>query len=105
MSAAVKQLVDTAISSQFIAVFSKSYCPYCRKAKALLNELSLPEGKSIKVFELDELDNGADIQNYLAEKTGQRTVPNIFIQGKHVGGSDDLSKAKSSGALTKLIQV
>ncbi|KAL7414780.1 putative GRX1-glutaredoxin [Mrakia frigida] len=101
----VKALVDTAIAGDFIAVFSKSYCPYCKKAKSVLKDLNLPEGKEVKVYELDERDDGADIQNYLAEKTGQRTVPNIFIQGKHVGGSDDLAKAKSSGTLTKLIQV
>lgn len=81
-------------------------CPFCTRAKTLLGGLKLPAGKEVKVFEcvqffaslesmrrltdatrrvsrrLDQMDNGSDIQAYLAEKTGQRTVPNIFIQGK-----------------------
>lgn len=49
------------------------------------------------------MDNGSEIQNYLADKTGQRTVPNIFIKGQHIGGSDDLTKANSSGKVKTLI--
>lgn len=48
--------------------------------------------------------NGADIQNYLGEKTQQRTVPNIFIKGQHIGGNSDLSSLKSSGKLKSLIE-
>jgi glutaredoxin 3 len=49
------------------------------------------------------LANGAAIQQYLAEKTGQRTVPNIFINQKHIGGCDDLLAAKANGSLQKLL--
>ncbi|KAI8097811.1 glutaredoxin-C6-like protein [Gilbertella persicaria] len=96
----VEQLVEEVIKSNKIAVFSKSYCPYCVKAKNLLKELGL----EFFVIELDNEANGAAIQQYLAEKTGQRTVPNIFINQQHVGGCDDLFAAKSSGKLQKLLQ-
>ncbi|PVF98245.1 putative GRX1-glutaredoxin [Serendipita vermifera] len=103
MVSQVKQLVDSAIDENFITIFSKSWCPYCRRAKGIINSLQLPEGKSVKVFELDERDDGADIQNYLREKTYQSTVPNIFINKQHIGGSDDLAAAQRSGKLAKLI--
>ena len=43
------------------------------------------------------------MQDYLQSKTGQRTVPNIFINGQHVGGFDNLSKLQTEGRLTKLV--
>ena len=49
------------------------------------------------------LANGAAIQDYLQKKSGQRTVPNIFINEEHIGGCDDLFAAKSSGKLDKLL--
>lgn len=57
------------------------------------------------MFELDKLPEGSAIQAYLIDKTGQRTVPNVFVQGKHVGGSDDLAAAHRSGKLAELIQL
>jgi len=92
-----KQLVESAIADNKVVIFSKSWCPYCKKAKGVL------AGDSPKIFELDELEEGSEIQNYLLEKTGQRTVPNIFIGQKHVGGSDDLGRLQASGQLTKLL--
>jgi glutaredoxin 3 len=77
-------------------VFSKSWCPYCKKAKALLateypevkpvvfesvsNVLSCLSGYRLtSSYRLDEREDGGELQNYLEEKTGQRSVPNIFI--------------------------
>lgn len=50
------------------------------------------------------LELGSAIQQYLQEKTGQRTVPNIFINEQHIGGCDDLMKLNGSGELKKLLQ-
>jgi glutaredoxin 3 len=55
------------------------------------------------VIELDEVEDGDAIQAYLAQKTGQRTVPNIFIKQQHIGGCDDLLRIKASGQLQKLL--
>jgi len=103
MAAKTVQLVDSTVEDNFIAVFSKSYCPYCRRAKALINGLELPEGKTVKIYELDERDDGSAIQQALLEKTGQSTVPNIFINKVHIGGSDDLAAAERSGKLKKIL--
>ncbi|CAK5276533.1 unnamed protein product, partial [Mycena citricolor] len=90
-----------AITTNKIMIFSKTTCPYCRRAKALFTE-KFPEESPV-VFELNEREDGADIQAYLLQKTGQRTVPNIFINENHVGGNDDTQAAFKSGELKRLI--
>ncbi|KAI8143563.1 thioredoxin-like protein [Fennellomyces sp. T-0311] len=97
--ATIEQFVEDAIKNNKVAVFSKSYCPYCARAKKLLQDL----GVEFFVIELDKDANGAAIQDYLHKKTGQRTVPNIFIKEQHIGGCDDLFAAKSSGKLDQLL--
>jgi len=67
---------------------------------------SIPDKRSEpKIFELDlmEGEEGALIQAYLAEKTGQRTVPNVFIGQKHIGGSDKLAELHEAGELVTLV--
>ncbi|KAF3452708.1 hypothetical protein FNV43_RR03141 [Rhamnella rubrinervis] len=93
--------VKKTISSHEIVIFSKSYCPYCRRAKAVFKELN----QVPYVIELDERDDGRDIQDALAEIVGRRTVPQVFINGKHIGGSDDTVEAYESGDLAKLLGV
>lgn len=51
LAMSVKALVDTAIKNEFIIAWSKQSCPFCTRAKTLLGGLSLPAGKSVKVFE------------------------------------------------------
>ena len=91
------------------AVFSKSYCPYCKSTKSLLSEL----GVKPYIIELDQVgeyircssafvrqtngivvDDGAAIQDALEEMTQQRSVPNIFIDHKHIGGNSELQGKK-----------
>ncbi|KAG2215009.1 hypothetical protein INT46_010820 [Mucor plumbeus] len=95
----VEQLVEDAIKNNKVVIFTKSFCPYCKKAKALL------DGYNIKYeeIELDSHPDGEAIQEYLAKKTGQKTVPNIFMNQKHIGGSDDLTKLEGGGELQGLI--
>ncbi|KAL4399495.1 Glutaredoxin [Malassezia pachydermatis] len=99
---AAKQVADKLISEHLVAVFSKSYCPYCKRAKQVIAGLNL-ESNKIGLLELDEMKEGPDVQDYLLQKTGQRTVPNIFINGKHLGGCDDILRAQQSGELEKLV--
>ena len=76
-----------------VALFSKSYCPYCRRAKQAL----LSIGITPVVVELDERQDGIDIQRTLLQMTGQRTVPSAWLNGKHIGGSDDVVNGVASG--------
>jgi len=100
---AAKAKVDAVINDNKYVVFSKSYCPYCARAKKLLKE-EVGEDK-LTVLELDLLEDGHALQDALLAKTGQRTVPNIFINQEHVGGSDDLTAAQKTGKLAKLLAV
>jgi len=97
MSAA-KTKAQGIIDSNPVAVFSKSWCPYCRATKELLGEL----GAKYYSIELDQVDDGSAIQAALAEMTGQTSVPNIFIKQKHIGGNSDLQAIK--GQLPTLLK-
>lgn len=55
-------------------------------------------------MELDEESDGAEIQEALLELTGQRTVPNVFIAGEHIGGNSDVQALKSQGKLDSKIK-
>ncbi|XP_013613308.1 PREDICTED: glutaredoxin-C4-like [Brassica oleracea var. oleracea] len=100
-SASSADFVKKTISSHKIVIFSKSYCPYCRRAKSVFGELNqVPH-----VVELDEREDGGSIQSALGETVGRRTVPQVFINGKHIGGSDDTVDAHESGELAKLLGV
>lgn len=67
-------------------VFSATYCPYCAKVKTFLKELEVEH----TVWELDEMLGGDEVKSWLAETTGQRTIPNVFIKGNHIGGSSGM---------------
>ena len=55
---------------------------------------------TLKIIDLDRLEtDGPTIQTALADKTGQRTVPNVFIGGTHVGGNSDLQELNENGEL------
>ncbi|KAK1366752.1 Glutaredoxin domain-containing protein [Heracleum sosnowskyi] len=100
-SLAASKFVKKTISSHSIVIFSKSYCPYCRKAKSVFKELN----QKPYVVELDEREDGYEIQGSLGQLVGRRTVPQVFINGKHIGGSDDTVDAYESGELAKLLGI
>ncbi|XP_026726501.1 glutaredoxin-C4-like [Trichoplusia ni] len=98
-SSDVQNFIKGAISQDKVVVFSKSYCPYCDMAKEVFRKVKQP----IKVYELNERDDGADIQENLAHITGFRTVPQVFINGKCVGGGSDVKALHSSGQLEPML--
>ncbi|CBI17872.3 unnamed protein product, partial [Vitis vinifera] len=100
-SDAAADFVKKTISSHKIAIFSKSYCPYCKRAKAVFKELN----QVPYVVELDQREDGWNIQDALSGMVGRRTVPQVFINGKHIGGSDDTVEAYQSGDLAKLLGI
>ncbi|KAH0660434.1 hypothetical protein AABB24_010434 [Solanum stoloniferum] len=87
------------VSGNPVAVFSKTYCPFCVSVKDLLSKL----GATFKAVELDSEKDGSEIQAALAEWTGQRTVPNVFIGGKHIGGCDATTALHREGKLVPLL--
>lgn len=89
---AAKEKAQKHIDDNAVMVFSKSYCPYCRATKSLLTEMNA----TFDVLELDQSDDGPAIQKALEEISGQKTVPNIFIGQKHIGGNSDLQALKKT---------
>jgi len=79
-----------------IDIYTKSYCPFCTRAKALL------DAKGVSYREL-EVSTDQALQQQMRTRSGRRTVPQIFIGDHHIGGSDDLIDANNSGLLDKLL--
>ncbi|KAJ6441311.1 glutaredoxin Grx1 [Purpureocillium lavendulum] len=88
------------IDENAVIVFSKSYCPYCRATKQTLSSLDA----EYKAIELDNESDGSDLQDALEQITGQRTVPNVFIDHKHIGGNSDVQALLKSGELKTKLQ-
>ncbi|NP_001399069.1 Grx_C4 - glutaredoxin subgroup I isoform 2 [Zea mays] len=76
---------------------------YCKRAKAVFKELELK--KEPYVVELDQREDGSEIQDALLEIVGRRTVPQVFVHGKHLGGSDDTVDSYESGKLARLLNI
>lgn len=95
----VNLYIDKLIKENDVMIFSKSYCPFCIKVKAIFDGLNV----SYNAYELDLEENGAAIQASLLQKTGQKTVPNTFIKGKHLGGASDTESASKDGRLQRML--
>lgn len=100
MRAARLKNAFTKIIRTFSQLFSKSYCPYCIRAKDLFDDINV----DYKALELNDHKDGETIQQVLAELTKQKTVPNLFINQQHIGGYDALQAAYSSGKLEKVLE-
>uniref|UniRef100_A0A7S3PYV4 Glutaredoxin domain-containing protein n=1 Tax=Chaetoceros debilis TaxID=122233 RepID=A0A7S3PYV4_9STRA len=106
----VSSFVTNKIADHDVMIFAKTYCPYCRRTKStfiqLLSDLGMEQDDiSFNVIELDEqpADDGWMIQNFLMDLTAQRTVPNVFIRGQHIGGNDDVQKLMRDESLHDLV--
>ena len=84
-----------------VVVFSKPWCPYCRKALEALSAEGLSDGhKSLHIVDLSLLgEKMRKVQGMLNEMTGRRTVPNVFLGGVSIGGGDETSRFHRDGTL------
>jgi glutaredoxin 3 len=80
-----------------ITVYLAGWCPYCQRARQLLTD------KGVEFSEVD-VDEDAKFRQEMIARSGRRTVPQIFIGERHVGGCDDLFALDGSGELDRLIQ-
>lgn len=97
--ASPSEFINTEIASHDVVVFSKSTCPFCAKTKALFEDMNI----DATIHELNKMEDGPDVQQALLDLTGQRTVPNVFIKGNHIGGNDDTQAAAKSGKIQELL--
>ena len=80
-----------------IVMYSTAVCPYCRRAEMLLKSRGVTEIEKIRV-DLDPVQ-----REEMMQKTGRRTVPQIFIDGTHVGGYDELAALDRAGRLNAIL--
>jgi len=85
------------ISVAKVLMYSTAVCPYCVRAEQLLKR------KGVQVIEKIRVDLQPELRAEMMEKTGRRTVPQIYINGEYVGGYDDLAALDHAGGLDKLL--
>ncbi|RHY26843.1 hypothetical protein DYB32_007234 [Aphanomyces invadans] len=100
---AISDAIYDAMATPFsVVMFSKTTCPYCKQAKLTLKDI----GAEVHVVELDLLPPAvaSQYQDVLHAYTGRRTVPNILINSKSIGGGDDIEDLNNAGKLVPLVQ-
>ncbi|MEO5362901.1 MAG: glutaredoxin 3 [Magnetococcus sp. DMHC-8] len=80
-----------------VILYSTTVCPFCIRAKALLTK------KQVTFQEINLTDHPERRDEMTARSGGRRTVPQIFINGQHVGGCDDLHQLEAEGKLDRLL--
>ena len=80
-----------------VEIYTRAFCPYCVRAKGLL------QSKGTVFEEYDITMDAAKRQEMLGRAHGRTTVPQIFIDGRHIGGSDDLAALDAQGGLDPLL--
>ena len=75
-----------------VVIYTTGYCPYCTRAKSLLSK------KSVQFREVD-VSARPDLRSWIAERTGQRTVPQVFVNGEALGGFTDIAALDQRGLL------
>jgi len=80
-----------------IEIYTSDWCPYCARAKALLTR------KGVAFKEIDA-PTGSEARAESLRRSGRTSVPQIFIDGRHIGGSDDLAALDRSGGLDPLLK-
>ncbi|CAE6919694.1 MSRB3 [Symbiodinium natans] len=100
-NAYLKAKIEEMVALQPVMVFSKSWCPFCKKAKEAMEQ----QGIRFGVCELDQLGSEveAEVQDILAGLTGARTVPRVFVGGNCIGGGTDTEKLAADGSLKKMV--
>uniref|UniRef100_A0A5B7B4S1 Putative monothiol glutaredoxin-S10 n=1 Tax=Davidia involucrata TaxID=16924 RepID=A0A5B7B4S1_DAVIN len=96
----LEESVKKTINENPVVVYSKTWCSYSSEVKSLFKRL----GVQPFVIELDQLGpQGPQLQKLLERLTGQHTVPNVFIGGRHIGGCTDTVKLYRKGELESLL--
>ncbi len=80
-----------------VEIYTKIFCAYCARAKRLL------DSKQVAYVEYDITMGGEKRAEMLQRSLGRQTVPQIFIDGRHIGGSDDLAALERDGKLDPLL--
>jgi glutaredoxin 3 len=95
------ECIKSLVAKHTVVVFSKPFCPYCRRALEALRSVMKESPFVVDLAEMGEL--GWEIQQTLGNMTGRRTVPNVFIHGESIGGGDETVALYREGKLSRLV--
>jgi glutaredoxin 3 len=84
------------VSAPKVVMYVTSWCPYCERARELLNKKGV-------AFEEIDVDARPEARDEMTARSGRRTVPQIFIGESHVGGCDDLHALEANGRLDPML--
>ncbi len=81
-----------------VEIYSKKLCIYCLRAKFLFKRMGV-------AYQVIDVTHDSEKLSEMHSRSKRSTVPQIFINGRHIGGSDDLAKAKRSGELNSYLKI
>jgi glutaredoxin 3 len=93
------QIINESEIMSDIVIYTTNHCPYCVRAKNLL------DSKQVKYSEINVQMDPTKRDEMLEKSGGRRTVPQIFIKGEHIGGSDDLYQLERDGKLDEKLGI
>ena len=82
-----------------VKIYTTPYCPFCIRAKQLL------KNKKINFDEIDLSENPDKFEEMLSKSRGARTVPQIFVNGEHIGDCDHIHDLDQKGELDKILKI
>jgi glutaredoxin 3 len=85
------------MASPKVTVYTTAYCPYCARAKQLLSRKGVP-------YEEIDAEGKDELREWLVEKTGQMTVPQIFVGERSLGGFSDIDALDRQGKLDPILR-
>ncbi len=90
--------VPALASEPAVTMYMTGWCPYCQRAAGLLAR------KNVAIHQIN-IDDDAKLRADMVTRSGRRTVPQIFIGDRHVGGCDDLFALDANGELDRLLSI
>ncbi|XP_076465730.1 uncharacterized protein LOC143297327 [Babylonia areolata] len=99
--------INEKINGKKIFIVSKISCPFCKIAKDVFHKYlkdGIIEEDDFEVMEINNDPDCVDIQTYMHKISGERTVPRVFINGKCIGGGEDVAHLDRNGELARLLK-
>lgn len=95
--------IQALVTKHSVVVFSKPWCPYCKKALETLAVEGVVQEPYLHVVSLEDPRTSSAVQDALAILTGRRTVPNVFVGGISIGGGDETVTLHREGKLRSML--
>lgn len=114
VDAILERMLLQEIASADVIIYTESTCKYCTATTELFNNMQMEANKKrnsaiprfyTRIIELDTISNRDEVQSALLQISGQKSVPNVFVRGRHVGGNGPVQAAAESGELIEMLKM